>query len=308
MVSYQKIAQAGGYEVTRAQFEAYIGHSKDRANPSTGVIYWMMNKAWPSLQWNLYNYDFDQAGVYFGAKKANEPLHIMYDYHDGSIKVANLKGERQSGLQVTAEFVDIDGSIERAIQTRVRLLPPQDIHTVATPSEPHGISTTYFLKLVLHRGRQIFSRNVYWLSTKGDRVDWKKTLGRGSGAVMEADGYADLTGLHDLRSATVQARANTRIDGNEAVTTVKLRNTSDGHTPAFFARVDVHRSKSYGTLDNGDNQILPIRWNDNDVTFWPGEDLTLTGRYHRSRVKGIQPVVSIAGWNVSDQVIPAPKT
>jgi len=54
---------AGGYEVTRALFEAYIGHSKDRANPSTGIIYWQLNKAWPSLQWQLYGSDFDQSGV-----------------------------------------------------------------------------------------------------------------------------------------------------------------------------------------------------------------------------------------------------
>ena len=69
-----------GTRSTRAQFEAYLGHSKDPANPSTGVIYWMLNKAWPSLHWNLYNYDFDQPGVYFGAQKAGEPVHIMYDY------------------------------------------------------------------------------------------------------------------------------------------------------------------------------------------------------------------------------------
>ncbi|WP_163569854.1 hypothetical protein [Fodinicola feengrottensis] len=35
----------------------------------------MMNKAWPSLQWSIYGDDFDQSGVYFGAKKSGEPVH-----------------------------------------------------------------------------------------------------------------------------------------------------------------------------------------------------------------------------------------
>src|SRR5262249_60231401 len=71
--SYLRTAQAGGYEVTRAEFEAYLGHFKDPVNPSTGLIYWQMNKAWPSLQWELYGYDLDQAGVFFGGKKSGGP-------------------------------------------------------------------------------------------------------------------------------------------------------------------------------------------------------------------------------------------
>ena len=90
LTTYEREAQAGGYEVTRALFEAYVGHSKDRANPSTGIIYWQLNKAWPSLQWQLYGSDFDQPGVYFGAKKANEPVHVLYAYDTHGVKVANL--------------------------------------------------------------------------------------------------------------------------------------------------------------------------------------------------------------------------
>ena len=104
LASYEREAQAAGYEVTRAQFEAYIGQANDHANPSTGLIYWQLNKAWPSMQWQLYGYDFDQAGVYFGAKKANESVHIMYAYSDGSIRVSNLTNAPQRGLHARVEF------------------------------------------------------------------------------------------------------------------------------------------------------------------------------------------------------------
>ena len=66
-------------------FEAY---SKNKYT-STGVIQWMLNNAWPSMIWHLYDYYLDAGGGYFGAKKACEPLHIQYSYDDRSIVVVN---------------------------------------------------------------------------------------------------------------------------------------------------------------------------------------------------------------------------
>ena len=81
---YVEEAQVQNYETQRAEFEAYIDHSTNARAPSTGIVYWQLNKGWPTLLWDLYNYDFDQAGSYFGAKKANEPLHVLYTYDDGT--------------------------------------------------------------------------------------------------------------------------------------------------------------------------------------------------------------------------------
>jgi len=69
---YVRKAQLQNYETQRAEFEAYIANSTNRRAPSTGVVYWQLNKGWPTLLWDLYNHDLDQPGSYFGAKKANE--------------------------------------------------------------------------------------------------------------------------------------------------------------------------------------------------------------------------------------------
>ena len=200
LASYEREAQAAGYEVTRAQFEAYIGQAHDRANPSTGLIYWQLNKAWPSLQWQLYGYDFDQAGVYFGAKKANESVHIMYAYSDGSIRVSNLTNAPQRG-PACARRVPADR------RRPARSCAPCAVPRVAGaracgpcsgPAFRRGMSSTYFLELTLTRGTEVVSRNVYWLSTTPDRIDWAATLGKGTGAVALPGGYADLTGLQRL--------------------------------------------------------------------------------------------------------------
>jgi exo-1,4-beta-D-glucosaminidase len=311
MASYQREAQAGGYEVTRAEFEAYVGHSKDPANPSTGLIYWMMNKPWPSLQWNLYGSDFDQAGVYFGAQKASEPVHILYAYDDGSIKVVNLTNAAQSGLSARAEFIDLNGAVKDTSQAAVPMLSSQDVQSVLRPAVPAGISTTYFLRLTLTRGAAVVSRNVYWLSTKPDEIDWPRTVSRGkssgSGAFFQPNGYADLTGLRALAAATIQVSATSRRDGDDEVTSVTIRNASSQPTVGFFLRADVRRGDANGRVIDGDNQVLPILWNDNDVTLWPGESQTLTARYRRAELEGAAPIVSVFGWNAAQQVATAPE-
>ena len=305
LASYQRIAQAGGYEVTRAQFEAYLGHSQDPANPSTGLIYWQLNKAWPAVQWELYGFDFDQPGVYFGAQKAGEPVHIMYAYDDGSIKVVNLTGGTVSGLRASAEFISLDGRVLATSRGSVPALSSQDVATVLRPSVPAGISTTYFLKLTLTDHDRVVSRNVYWLSTKPDVVDFDRTLGEGSGAEFAPDGYADLTGLQSLVPAQIRTTARTERQGDDLVTTVTVRNVSNQPTVGFLLRADVRRGSESGQPLAGDNQVLPILWSQNDLTLWPGESQTITARYDRSELRGAHPVVTLSGWNVATQVTSA---
>ena len=51
---YLRKAQAVTYDGQRAMFEAYARNKYT----STGVIQWMLNNAWPSLIWHLYDYYF----------------------------------------------------------------------------------------------------------------------------------------------------------------------------------------------------------------------------------------------------------
>ena len=44
---------------------------------ATGVIQWMLNNAWPSMIWHLYDYYLRPGGGYYGTKKACEPLHVL---------------------------------------------------------------------------------------------------------------------------------------------------------------------------------------------------------------------------------------
>jgi exo-1,4-beta-D-glucosaminidase len=111
LAQYVEEAQAQDYENTRAQFEAFIAHANNTPLPSTGTIYWQMNKGWPSLLWNLYNSDGDQAGSYFGAQEANRSVHALYALDDGTVTLDNLTNTSQSGLSVESKVFSLAGAM-----------------------------------------------------------------------------------------------------------------------------------------------------------------------------------------------------
>ena len=45
--------------------------------------------------------------------------------------------------------------------------------------------------------------------------------------------------------------------------------------------------------------VLPVRWNDNEVSLWPGESTTLTATYRTADLNGATPSVRVSGWNVA---------
>jgi exo-1,4-beta-D-glucosaminidase len=74
----------------------------------------------------------------------------------------------------------------------------------------------------------------------------------------------------------------------------------------FFLRADVRGGTAAGTEFAGDNELQSSIWNDNDVTFWPGESQTLTATYSSAGLQGATPVISVSGWNRPKIGIAAP--
>src|SRR5260370_17156637 len=111
LAQYVQEAQAQDYENTRAQFEAFIAHANNTPLPSTGTIYWQMNKGWPSMLWTLYNNDGDQAGSYFRAQEANRSLHAIYALDNRTVALDNLSNATQAGLSVQAKLYNLAATL-----------------------------------------------------------------------------------------------------------------------------------------------------------------------------------------------------
>jgi exo-1,4-beta-D-glucosaminidase len=302
LAQYVEQGQALDYENTRAQFEAFIAHANNTPMPSTGTIYWQMNKGWPSLLWNLYGNDGDQAGSYFGAQEANRTLHAIYTLDNGTVTLDNLSNTSQSGLSVEAKVYSLAGAVlDDQTASSITLASQQVLSNVLTPKVPAPGSSpvqVYFVELQLKQNGTLVDRNVYWLSTQADVVNWKKSLGKPVGAVST---YANLQALQTLPQSSITATASTvnqaGPDGADRATTVTLTNTSSS-TVAFLLRADVRRGTAGGQELAGDNELQSSIWQNNDVTLFPGESRTLTVTWNSADLQGAAALVSVSGWNV----------
>ncbi|MEV5719106.1 cellulose binding domain-containing protein [Amycolatopsis mediterranei] len=309
---YVEEAQVQNYENTRAQFEAFVDHSTNAAAPSTGTVYWQVNKGWPTVLWDLYNYDGDQAGSFFGAKKANGTLHALYALDNNTVTLDNLGGTTQNGLTVESKVYDTAGTLLDDQQAAGLTLNSQQVrNAVLTPkvpaaTTPPAAAKTYFVELLLRQGNAVVDRNVYWQSTQQDVVNWASTLGNPQASMTQ---YANLQALKSLPQSTVGAVASTRSqpgpDGADTVSTVTITNTSKTPAVGFFLRADVRRGNPDGTEQPGDNQVSSGLWDDNDVTLWPGESQTLNVTYRAADLHGATPVISLSGWNAAKVDVPA---
>ncbi|MER5903394.1 exo-beta-D-glucosaminidase [Streptomyces mirabilis] len=300
LTDYVRKAQLAQYENVRAQYEAYGRNATDSAKPATGVVYWMFNSGWTSLHWQLMDRYLDQGGAYFGAKKANEPLHIQYSYDTRSVVVVNNRHASASGLTARVTLFNTDGT-QKYDRTATGVGVDGDgAHStpLTVPSSVTGLSTTYLARLVLTdaEGKEV-SRNVYWLSTKSDTLDWAKT----DWYYTPTTSYADLKGLNSMARVPVSATASTSVGVDGASrTTVTVRNTGTGKTPSLLT--DVH------LVDAAGKPVLPVRWSDNQVSLWPGESTTLTATYRTADLHGSAPRVRVSGWNTPETTVPAAGT
>jgi exo-1,4-beta-D-glucosaminidase len=308
LAQYVQEAQVQNYENTRAQFEAFIDHAHNTPLPSTGTIYWQMNKGWPSLLWTLYGSDGDQAGSYFGVQEANRTLHALYALDNGTATVDNLGGASQSGLSVESKVYNLAGKVlDDRTAGNITLASQQVRNKVLTPKVPAGQrGRTYFVELLLRQSGTLIDRNVYWLSTTRDAVNWSQTLGNPQGVISS---YASLTGLQRLARSSISATAVTTDKAGPAraglTTNVTITNTSSS-TVAFFLRADVRRGTASGHELAGHNELQSSIWQGNDITLFPGESQTLTVTYSSSDLRGATPVISLSGWNVPKIDIAAP--
>lgn len=276
---YARKAQALAYEGQRAMFEGY-GRNKYR---STGVIQWMLNNAWPSMIWHLYDYYLRPGGGYYGTKKACEPLHVQFSYDDRSVVVVNDEQHPRNGLQVTARLLNLDLSEAFAGEARVDV-PPDAVVRALTVPRPAGLSRTHFLVLeVTNAAGERVSTNLYWLSTQEDALDWEHTRWY----YTPTKTHADLTALADLPETTLGLEAEPA--GAGGALRVNVRNA--GPSLAFQVHLRVEDAAT-------GREVLPVFWSDNYLPLLPGESRTLSAAFLPGQAPGRFRVTADA-WNAA---------
>lgn len=283
-------AQTMAYDSERAMFEAY-GRNKYAA---TGVIQWMLNNAWPSTYWHLYDYYLYPAGGYYGAKKANEPVHVQYSYDDHSVVVVNNRMERFAGLTLLVEEYDV--SMKRIFSQKATIDAEPEGSTrvlVLPPSSSLASSPVYFVKLSLKnaKGDEV-SSNFYWLPASLSKIDWDKASRDTDHAPIAA--YEDLTALKSLPRVRLHVEAKF-LSSEGDVVQVMLHNPSTNL--AFQVHLGIRNQDS-------EDEFLPVLWEDNYFAVLPGESRVLTARYLTKHAVKPGATLVIDGWNVESREAP----
>jgi exo-1,4-beta-D-glucosaminidase len=274
-------SQMQTYEGVRAMYEAYSRNKYE----ATGVIQWMLNNAWPSMIWHLYDYYLRPGGGYFGAKRSMEPLHPIYGYDDRSIWVVSSQYTDAKALKLTTKIYNLDMTEKFSQQNTVDALADSTAKIFSLPNI-EDLSPTYFLLLRLDDSAgKLVGSNLYWLSTKPETLDWANT----KWYMTPTESFADFTALSQLPKVKLRVSDRTERKGDDSVTHVVLENPSK--SLAFFVRLKVNKGAK-------GEEILPVVWEDNYVSLLPGEKREVTATYRTSDLGTAKPTVEVSGWNV----------
>jgi len=276
---YLRKAQAASYETMRAMFEAFAAHKFI----STGVIQWMYNSAWPALNWQLFDYYLMPNGAFYGAKKACQPIHILYNYLDKGIYLNNDHWRRLDNYTAEMQIYNDQSQLVKE-EKKTESLEPNSSYRINGFEITEGPGLTFlFLKLLDETGHQV-SDNVYWLPKKDDVLDYPAS----TWFVTPIKEYADLTALNSLPEAQINVTENIVASEDKFTLSAVVENVSD--KIAFFIELSV-------LGDQSQSSILPIFWEDNYIILRPRESRTVTASFSGKDLNGENPVLKVSGWN-----------
>lgn len=282
---FASLAQVLNYELMRPMFEAFQTN-KGRA---TGIIQWMLNSAWPEMYWQLYNHDLMPTGAFYAARKACEPIHLLYNYGDSGIWLINDTAGSVDGLTATVRVLDIHAGVLHEERLPVSAGPDSSSLLCSIPELPQRTATSFLdLRLIGPDGDEL-GNNFYWLSTKPDVLDYEAGTGAWQFYTPSKE-YADFSLLRSLPQVTLETDYSCHRENGTTTATVTL--TNDSSQIAFFIELALCDRESGAT-------ILPVLWDDNYVSLLPGESRTLRATLSTAGGAGETPQLRINGWNAA---------
>ena len=255
------------YDGTRAMFEAF------RANlpHTTGIVQWMLNSAWPSIYWQLYDYYLVPTAGYYDTKKACEPVQLIYNIKDARVYAIN---ETAGPVQVEASFQLYDAKSQILASGRKTVtvaqrepLPVFDLSRYKNKER--------FLSLNLKdKDDAPVADNFYCLPARWNTYRWKDA----NWYVAPIDRYADLRFVTQLPAADVRFEVSEDKDGYK----VTVTNESD-----VIAYQNILTLK-----DDSGELVVPAFWSDNFFSLLPHESKVVT-----CRTEGRTGTVGLTAWN-----------
>ena len=246
-------AHAVDYDGTRAMFEAF----RARMPEATGIVQWMLNSAWPSLYWQLYDWYGVPTAGYYGTKKACEPIQLIFDYADRRVHAVSECPERRvlnAAVLVYDEQSRLLGGDRREITLDYRgNVPVFDLKRY--DGRPHFVA----LSLTAPDGTPV-SDNFYCIPADGTEYNWRRS-----------NWYlTPITRQPDLRFAFARepAEVTLSVTPGEGEYAVTLTNKSQ-----VISYMNLLKAK-----DADGRLVVPAFWSDNFFPLLPGQTKIVTCR------------------------------
>ena len=256
------------------------------------VVQWMLNNAWPSNTWHLYDTQLAAGGAFYGARAACAPaLAIQRHGTSGAIFAVNSRYVPFSRVRASAEVWTLGGRLVRVAKATLPRIAPDSVARVLAAVPTLHVEPTLLRLLVAAdpsddttktTAEEATHRNDYILPPTPDTINF--TAGCGNG------GCADVA-FSDMRSVTrlplVQLVHSVTIDPLAAGgarsgapmlarATVVVRSPADA--PAVVLGVHLRLlATDARTLLTSD--VLPILWDDDYFALVPGESRTIYGTF-----------------------------
>ncbi len=237
-------AQILNYNSHRAMLEACNSRMWDS---TSGLLLWMSHPAWPSFVWQIYSWDYETMGSFYGCRKACEPIHIQLNANNRTVTAVNTTLTSLSGVKAVYTLYSTDGT-KIYSESHGADLGANSAVTLFSAQQPTSNDMPLIERLtLLDRKGNILSVNDYLLPDKDN----------------------SLKGLNSLMPAQLSAKVS--HDGN--VATVKLYNS--GKEAVISVKLNARRPDS-------DERILPAYASDGYFNLLPGEKRTVTIEYDHS--------------------------
>jgi exo-1,4-beta-D-glucosaminidase len=279
---YLMKANVQSYEAMRAMFEAFRAN---RPN-STGIIQWMLNSAWPSFYWQLYDYYLLPTPAYYAVKKANEPLQLVFNYGNNRIYAVNETLKSYENAKAGIKLYDLMGNL---ISSDEMVLDLNENKSVAIYKVPPYYNTVFLSLTLLDKSNRELASNFYWLPVKNDVYDWEKT----EWYYTPIKSSADFRAFMNLASAEVLVSIDSAKIENEKSIAVKLTNNS--RRIAFFLNLTLRDEKG--------NTVYPVFWEDNYLSLLPGETRSVHCTIPGTVLSGNARTLTLSGWNIKEQTL-----
>ena len=262
-------------------FEAYILNQPK----ATGVIFWMMNSAWPETFWQLFDWFLRPNGAFYGTMKANQPLNLIYNYADNAIYAVNLSMKPCKDMKAEITLLNKDSKIVFSESKKIPDISANGKTPVCNISLKEFESPLFFLDLkLLNKNGDTVSNNFYWLSMKKEKMDFAKTIWY----VTPVKEFADFSALNNLEKCNMEISKSIKFAGKKGIAKITIKNVSD--KIAFFieAKLIMHDSK---------DPVLPAFWNDNYISLLPGEQRELVCEFYKSDTGKQKVDIITTGFN-----------